>query len=501
LYGETGIAELGASTGSAILLPVTLRLYSRNVSASDWDIVNSWANLDFYSDDVSGPGAGVRARIGAGFETVFGSTTYLAFSTSTSALSEAMRITSAGRVLVGHTASVSIGGINPAFAFFGDATLGSAITHSYWAADATGASLQIAKSRSATKGSFTTVAVSDIIGRIRFIGDDGTDLATLGAEIRATAEGTITTSRVPMRLGFFTASGAADDDATERMRVTSAGVLVVGATAVAPGGNTQLEVSRATGTATITPATLTIRSTSSAADWDITNSWANLDFWSNDGSGLGSAVRARVGAGFENAAGSLTYLAFSTSTGSALTERVRIASSGAVTIGGTLTTTGNITINRDGLASAATLLISADAGQIKQIAFYSANVTRWALRVNATAESGGDAGTNLELISFTDAGATIDTPISILRVAGGAITFRRPLTFVADNTYDIGASGATRPRRVYVGTGLQIGARPDYTVTNPTTNRSLDVTGATIGQVAQVVGTIIQDFIDREIFQ
>lgn len=36
---------------------------------------------------------------------------------------------------------------------------------------------------------------------------------------------------------------------------------------------------------------------------------------------------------------------------------------------------------------------------------------------------------------------------------------------------------------------------PDYTVTNPSTSRSLDVTGATLGQLSAVVGTMITDLI------
>ena len=41
---------------------------------------------------------------------------------------------------------------------------------------------------------------------------------------------------------------------------------------------------------------------------------------------------------------------------------------------------------------------------------------------------------------------------------------------------------------------LQIAAKTGYTVTNNTSNRSLNVATATLNQVAQVLGTLITDF-------
>lgn len=81
-----------------------------------------------------------------------------------------------------------------------------------------------------------------------------------------------------------------------------------------------------------------------------------------------------------------------------------------------------------------------------------------------------------------------------------------------DATYDIGKSGATRPRDIFTSRALSVGgnfacngatpaAAPDYTVTNPTTNRSLNVTGATLAQLAQVVGTMIADHIAIGLYQ
>ncbi len=72
------------------------------------------------------------------------------------------------------------------------------------------------------------------------------------------------------------------------------------------------------------------------------------------------------------------------------------------------------------------------------------------------------------------------------------------LLFVADSSFDVGQSGfAPRDgffsRNMVIGGTLLVGTRQTYTVTHPTTNRSLDVTGATLAQLAQVLGTVIAD--------
>lgn len=133
---------------------------------------------------------------------------------------------------------------------------------------------------------------------------------------------------------------------------------------------------------------------------------------------------------------------------------------------------------------------------------FRATTTAWRLATNDAAALGvsGTAWSDLFLasggvINFNAGNVTLTHAAGQLTMAGGN------LLFTADNTLDIGAAGATRPRRVYVGTGLQIGTRPDYTITNPTTNRTIDVSTINAATLAQVVGTMIQDFIDREVFQ
>ncbi len=66
------------------------------------------------------------------------------------------------------------------------------------------------------------------------------------------------------------------------------------------------------------------------------------------------------------------------------------------------------------------------AGTDRAFVVQSASVNRWGFGVTATAESGGDAGSNYAVAAFTDAGVFIDYPIQCLRVAGGALTIARP---------------------------------------------------------------------------
>jgi len=54
-------------------------------------------------------------------------------------------------------------------------------------------------------------------------------------------------------------------------------------------------------------------------------------------------------------------------------------------------------------------------------------VDRWNVVKDSTAETGGNAGSGLAIAAYSDAGAFIDIPLTIARVAGGPITLSRPL--------------------------------------------------------------------------
>lgn len=78
-------------------------------------------------------------------------------------------------------------------------------------------------------------------------------------------------------------------------------------------------------------------------------------------------------------------------------------------------TGGNLTLDRTAGATTATLAISVAAAQIAQISFQTNGVDRWILRKNVSAESGSDAGSNLELRARSDAGADLGAVWSVTR--------------------------------------------------------------------------------------
>ena len=74
-----------------------------------------------------------------------------------------------------------------------------------------------------------------------------------------------------------------------------------------------------------------------------------------------------------------------------------------------------------------------------------ATTARWDLSANSTAESGANAGSNFLISAYDDAGSAIDDPMSIARVASGAITFaaNRPVTLgsIVANDSSLGITG------------------------------------------------------------
>lgn len=74
-----------------------------------------------------------------------------------------------------------------------------------------------------------------------------------------------------------------------------------------------------------------------------------------------------------------------------------------------------------------TSLLDGPAATNRAIGFQTAAVARWTERVNSVAESGADAGSDLEFLRFSDAGALLGTALSIKR-ADGAVTIPGILT-------------------------------------------------------------------------
>jgi hypothetical protein len=152
---------------------------------------------------------------------------------------EAARIDSSGRLLVGTSSSV-FGSIVQAAS-----TGGAQYEGSRFSADSFGPALTLIKSRGASVGTNTAVQLDDVLGLIAFRGANGTDYSNVGAQIVAAVDAEPftagDTTDLPTRLVFSTTADGASSP-TERMRITSAGLLGLGTSAPGAllhvGGNT-----------------------------------------------------------------------------------------------------------------------------------------------------------------------------------------------------------------------------------------------------------------------
>jgi hypothetical protein len=134
---------------------------------------------------------------------------------------EHARIDTSGRLLVGTSTSVDVGGGPAINQLFSNANSNLfALTLGYAAAD--GPRIQLGKSRNSAYGSRTIVENNDELGTINFNGDDGTDLNTTGASIVAYVDGTPGANDLPSRLVFSTTADGASSP-TERVRINSSG--------------------------------------------------------------------------------------------------------------------------------------------------------------------------------------------------------------------------------------------------------------------------------------
>jgi hypothetical protein len=78
-------------------------------------------------------------------------------------------------------------------------------------------------------------------------------------------------------------------------------------------------------------------------------------------------------------------------------------------------------------------IISANggAGQLRALAFNSANTSRWLIYADSAAESTGNAGSNFIVSAYNDNGSFLDSPIVIRRVPNTPIILNRP-TYLMD---------------------------------------------------------------------
>ena len=159
---------------------------------------------------------------------------------------ETVRIDSSGRLLVGTSSSRTVGDRTHLIQIEGNSSGDGGVSMVRNFNDDNATSFTLAKTRGASVGATTIVQNGDTIGEFAFAAADGSDVITRAALIHGAVDGTPGANDMPGRLVLSTTADGASSP-TERMRITSAGLVGIGTTS--PQGN--LEVSNTASGATI----------------------------------------------------------------------------------------------------------------------------------------------------------------------------------------------------------------------------------------------------------
>jgi hypothetical protein len=133
------------------------------------------------------------------------------------------------RVVIGDLTARSTSSVTGKLQIYSGSVFDGGLAQYMYSADSQAQINTFNKSRSATIGTQTVVQSNDALGDFRFAGSDGTNFIE-AARIVAFVDGTPGTSDMPGRLVFSTTADGASSP-TERMRINSAGNVLVGGTA------------------------------------------------------------------------------------------------------------------------------------------------------------------------------------------------------------------------------------------------------------------------------
>ena len=137
--------------------------------------------------------------------------------------SEALRVDSSGRLLIGTSSARSPGAIVASFEIEGTDVNTSSLSATRNSADNAGPNFVFNKTRGVAVGADVVVNENDQLGRIKFCGNDGTDSDNTAAAIDVFVDGAPGANDMPGRLVFSTtADGAASP--TTRLTIDSAGL-------------------------------------------------------------------------------------------------------------------------------------------------------------------------------------------------------------------------------------------------------------------------------------
>ena len=140
-----------------------------------------------------------------------------------------VRIDSSGRIIKGHTGSITTAGKQSALQITGTTAETASLSIMRFNSSGGSSELILGQSRDSSIGGTTVVQNADNVGMIRFVADDGTDYESTVAGIRCDIDAAPGANDTAGRLRFLvTADGA--NSVTEAMRIGSGGNLLHGKT-------------------------------------------------------------------------------------------------------------------------------------------------------------------------------------------------------------------------------------------------------------------------------
>lgn len=154
------------------------------------------------------------------------------------------------RLVVGHTVSVAVAGVEPNLQVIGAAQAAGSIANQVFAVANSAPLIQMAKSRHATKGSHTVVQAGDFVGIIAAYGSDGTTFEAAGS-ISFEVDGTPGNDDMPGRIVFNTTPDGSNSVA-EAMRIDRNQCVGIGNTD--PSGTARLAVTESASRSALTVA-------------------------------------------------------------------------------------------------------------------------------------------------------------------------------------------------------------------------------------------------------
>ena len=180
----------------------------------------------------------------------------------------------------------------------------------------------------------SSISSGQDLGVIQFVGKGDANNGYCNAQIKCTTQAAAG-SNAPGGgiLRFYTTSGNSFSQVEERMRINSSGNVGIGATI--PDSLLNLEGAKNT-------SIITLGSTTNDSSWSVGDRVGGIDFYSGDGSGAGSGVKASISyeveAGGTGSTNSMVFRSAGTGGGTNNAERMRIKGNGVLVKSGNSTT-------------------------------------------------------------------------------------------------------------------------------------------------------------------